>query len=57
VTVVALVLYVVALVVLFAVRSWLQQRRTGWVNAQVIAVGPVGIEPTTRGLKVRCSAS
>ena len=26
-------------------------------NVQVIAVGPVGIEPTTRGLKVRCSAS
>jgi protein-S-isoprenylcysteine O-methyltransferase Ste14 len=29
VTVVALVLYVVALVVLFGVRSWVQQRRTG----------------------------
>jgi hypothetical protein len=26
-------------------------------NPQVNAVGPVGIEPTTRGLKVRCSAS
>jgi len=26
-------------------------------NAQVSAVGPVGIEPTTRGLKVRCSAN
>ena len=24
---------------------------------QVKAVGPVGLEPTTRGLKVRCSAS
>ena len=27
----------------------------GWVHARL--VGPVGIEPTTRGLKVRCSAS
>jgi hypothetical protein len=29
VTVAALVLYVVALVVLFGVRSWVQRRRTG----------------------------
>jgi len=26
-------------------------------NVQVSAVGPVGLEPTTRGLKVRCSAN
>ncbi len=26
-----------------------------WIHARL--VGPVGIEPTTRGLKVRCSAS
>ena len=27
------------------------------MKLQANAVGPVGIEPTTRGLKVRCSAS
>jgi hypothetical protein len=27
------------------------------VKLQVVTVGPVGLEPTTRGLKVRCSAS
>ena len=26
-------------------------------NVHLSVVGPVGIEPTTRGLKVRCSAS
>ena len=34
----------------------LSVRRSG-TKPQVTAVGPVGIEPTTRGLKVRCSAS
>ena len=27
------------------------------VRQQIATVGPVGIEPTTRGLKVRCSAN
>jgi hypothetical protein len=34
-----------------------RSRTQRMANVQVNAVGPVGIEPTTRGLKVRCSAN
>ena len=32
-------------------------RRSGLTWPGFVGVGPVGLEPTTRGLKVRCSAS
>jgi len=40
-----------------AVWAWPPAKTAVKGNIQVSAVGPVGIEPTTRGLKVRCSAS
>ncbi len=28
-----------------------------WASELILLVGPVGFEPTTRGLKVRCSTN
>ena len=38
-------------------RSAVRVTPTAHANITAGQVGPVGIEPTTRGLKVRCSAS